>query len=550
MDFLNKAYAQVADLFRSMTPGARITAALLAAVVVISLAYLFTHPIGGPSSDLMHGVVVSPDQMQEMEAAFGKANLSGYVVRNGQIFVPRGQEAAYMGALADAKALPPNFGSALRQALSDSSPFESPQEAERRFKIALQDTLSLCIRRMSGIRDAYVLYDSNTASGLGRQKILTASVTVKPAGSQTLDAEQVASIRNFVAGSIACMKPENVTVFDQNGRSWCGDPEGGGSAEDDRYLKLKQTYEKDLKGKILGALAFVPNVTVETSFVLDPKKRSKTREVKHDPKALAAVRTMSEDTSRTQESANPAGPAGFRAQQPNMAASLGGGGSGGREEEKESKQEVLNVASGQETETELVGLTPKLAKVSVGIPVSYFKIVWQEANPDKKEGKGPDAAALEQVRTDVIAKIKNCVALLLPPAENVNDPKELVAVTDFQDLPFEMPPEPSAAKSILTWLGNSWGMLGMIGLAGVSLLMLRSLIKGAPAASPSGAMTPTRELESPGESPRAAAHPPSAAARLRRFSSGPSLRDELSVVVKEDPDTAANILRNWIGQVG
>ena len=40
-----------------------------------------------------------------------------------------------------------------------------------------------------------------------------------------------------------------------------------------------------------------------------------------------------------------------------------------------------------------------------------------------------------------------------------------------------------------------------------------------------------------------------AARRLRRFTgSGPSLRDELSELVQEDPDTAANILRSWIGQ--
>jgi flagellar biosynthesis/type III secretory pathway M-ring protein FliF/YscJ len=39
-----------------------------------------------------------------------------------------------------------------------------------------------------------------------------------------------------------------------------------------------------------------------------------------------------------------------------------------------------------------------------------------------------------------------------------------------------------------------------------------------------------------------------AAARLkRRAKSGPSLRDELVEIVREDPDAAGNILRNWIG---
>ena len=80
MDFLNKAFAQVADLFRSMTPGARLTAGLLLIVVVVSLGYLFTHDMSGPSADLMHGVPIPPGQMSAMEAAFGKAKLTGYKI--------------------------------------------------------------------------------------------------------------------------------------------------------------------------------------------------------------------------------------------------------------------------------------------------------------------------------------------------------------------------------------------------------------------------------------------------------------------------------------
>ena len=45
MDFLNKAFAQLSDLFRSMTPAARITAGLLLAVVVVSLVYLFRYQV-------------------------------------------------------------------------------------------------------------------------------------------------------------------------------------------------------------------------------------------------------------------------------------------------------------------------------------------------------------------------------------------------------------------------------------------------------------------------------------------------------------------------
>ena len=36
----------------------------------------------------------------------------------------------------------------------------------------------------------------------------------------------------------------------------------------------------------------------------------------------------------------------------------------------------------------------------------------------------------------------------------------------------------------------------------------------------------------------------------RRISKGPSLKDDLSELVREDPDAAADILRSWISSAG
>ncbi len=123
MDMFNKAVAQLSDLFRSMTPGARITAALLLVVVVVSIGYLFHYDASAADTYLMNGEPISASDMEAMVAAFGKAHLEGYVIQGSRIRVPRGQQAAYMGALADAKALPANFGSYFKHALDDTSPF-------------------------------------------------------------------------------------------------------------------------------------------------------------------------------------------------------------------------------------------------------------------------------------------------------------------------------------------------------------------------------------------------------------------------------------------
>jgi flagellar M-ring protein FliF len=514
-------------------------------VVVVSLGYLFTHDISSPSADLMHGVPISASQLPAMEAAFGKAKLTGYKIDGSQIRVPHGQEAVYMAALAEAKALPADFSTVMDEDLNGSF-FETEKDREQRRKNDKQKKLGLFISVMKGIERATVIYDSDTKGGLNREKIFTASVAVKPLGSDQLDSEKVSKIRLYVAGAIAGLKAENVTVSDLNGRTWSGNPENGGGADDNLYVSLKRAYEQELKVKILDALSYIPNVTVESTVTLDKEKFSRTKEIKHDSKTTT-VHQLDSSTTRSQDSSGPSGQPGYASQQPNSPASLGAGARGGsKEEEDQSKSEVFSLPSGSEKETESVGPTPKIAKVSVGIPMSYFKKVWQERNPavEGKESKGPDQAALDQIRTEISAMVQKHVAPLLPLAEAVADPTEYVTVSTFQDIPGKEIPAPGMAQSAFAWLGEYWSMLGMIGVALVSLLMLRSLVHSAPPMPETRSMPKIAGVVNEEDEPLPAA---AAGSRLRRFTGGgPSLLDELSEMVKEDPDTAANILRGWI----
>ncbi len=100
MDFINKAWDQLRDVFSSMTPGARITSALLLAVVVISLGYLFMHGGSGPDSYLMNGEYFTPADLPAMEAAFAAKGLNDYRVEGTRIRVSRAQQAKYIAALA------------------------------------------------------------------------------------------------------------------------------------------------------------------------------------------------------------------------------------------------------------------------------------------------------------------------------------------------------------------------------------------------------------------------------------------------------------------
>ena len=145
------------------------------------------------------------------------------------------------------------------------------------------------------------------------------------------------------------------------------------------------------------------------------------------------------------------------------------------------------------------------------------------------------------------------MAQLLPSVESAAKATELVTVTTFQDIPVLEPPAPEFRQEVLSWARQSWRMLGTIGLALISLLVLRSMVRARtlaaevePAAASAG--RPSRRTAG-----RCRDRPSSLLRTHDGFhnaQAGPSLRDELSELVEDDPEAAANVLRSWIGQVG
>jgi len=565
MDFLNRALAQVRDLFLSMTPGARITAGLLLATVVISLAYLFHSGIGGSDAYLFSGESFTSSQQHAMEAAFAKAGLNGYAFEGGRVRVPRGQQNVYVAALVSGKALPQNFGELLQTVVNDTNVFRPRDTVNTAIETAREMTLSDIISKMNGIDDnATVMFGSREEPGLLHKKTRTASVTVKPRGNEALSAELADSIRSMIASAEA-IERSNITVTDRNtGRTdQCGPDEASGAGS--AYAKAKQEQERQYQEKIFKALAYVPGVTVACDVTLDPEQVHNEIEVKYDPKTVP-VEVTDETHSRSNDgSSSVGGVPGIQSQLANakMSLSAGGGGKGSHEEDETSTRHEKSNAGGTRIEKETAGLTPKEVKVSVQVPQSYFRRVWEEQNRPEpgQPAKSPTAGDLDQVQTQKVTDIRSCVANLLPRPAAITDlthfdPTQLVKVTVFQDIkPAEIPPIPFR-DDVLTWLNQYWTTLGLIALGMVSLVMLRSMVRSIPEAGMAAGANSRAVAISAGGQAGAAAQPepeeaeeePAVPAKTRRFAvAGGSLTDDLSELVSTDPDTAANILRNWIG---
>jgi flagellar M-ring protein FliF len=554
MDFLNQASAQLANLFRSMSVGARIMAGLLLLIIVVSLAYLFNHQFAGPDAYLMGGAAIEPEEMNAIMGALGKAGLKNFVADGGRIRIPRGEEAAYMAALVDQGVVPGGYGSYLQKAATEGGMLVSKARQAQLTKVAIQRELQRVIRHMDGINNAFVIYEVQEDRRLNAKKEYSASVSVGTTGGSPLDDTKVTAIRHLVASAIG-MPPEKVTITDLDSGFTYPATKGGqpGIGFQDPYIQNKITYEKIISENIRAGLVHVPGVVVACTVELKDQLEHEQHKTQHDPKTVTVA--LDEET-KTLNSQGPqtAGPPGLASQggvPPNQPAVARGGAGGAKTDEEVSRSTVRSVTSVDEQRIKLAALTPSRVTAAIAVPSSYLEQVWLERNPPPpgEASKKPTYKDLTAIKEEKVKEIQEHVAQLIPlPNVAAPNPIPLVKVTVFDKLPGEQASEPGVSDHVLGWLGDHWSTLGtgMLGL--VSLVMLRSMVRSSPAAeSLPAAIPPAIEREETHDATPSSEPKQTAASRLkRREKGGPSLREELVEIVREDPDAAANVLRSWI----
>jgi len=555
VDFINRSYAQLVELFRSMTPAARVTTGLLLAVIVVSLGYLLTFSFQGSGAYLFGGQEFSERNLQQMEAAFAKAGLKNWKRVGNRLQIPRGQEHAFVAALADSSALPKDFNSIFDEAASGASPFESPKARELRVRMLRQKYLSLVLNNLPNIEQATVQFDEKRVNGFLRKTELTAMAAVRSKGNKRISDQLVETIRYTVASAVAGLDPDHVTVTDlATGHAYRVRPKRGPGAAEDLFAERKMQFETYWQQKIYDALAMYPGVVVGVNVDLDPKVREQTSKLSYDPRPTALETSNSRKKTEQSEGGGRPGtdPNLVVGNRPRSAASRIA-----RKSTSDEQREAQRAVAGHEqVVTETAPLVPKHVSASIAIPKSYLVRVWQAANPPKpgESPATPSDADLEQVQQRVHQDIQKTVVALLPPVPAGTSRFDHVTVHTFNDFPEPEPEPPGIAATAGSWLAANWQPLAMLGVALLGLLFFRNLVRSAPDAVAGSAREIVQDIPaeltvvSPDLESAADAESAGAVERtLQRRASTGDLRQELAELVREDPDTAASILRGWIG---
>jgi flagellar M-ring protein FliF len=556
MDFVNKLYAQLADVFRSMTPGTRVATGLLLAVIVVGLVYLFQYQVNSGDEYLLNGRAFSSSELTAIEAAFAKAGLGKSVVTGNQIRIPRGQKQQYLAALAESHALPADFSRYLDEATAADNPFSSTRSLEMRRSHAKQKELALIISRMRGIESATVQFDEEQQGGLSRLKKKTAMVAVQTS-SGTLDENQVKAIRNVVSSAYVGLDRQNVTITDIVSHHTYGGPTGPHGFTDDEsiYASHKAKFEREWQRKIYDQLAMIPGVIVGVNVELNPELTHNTSLVKLDPKPVTvASQESSKEMTSTQPSLGGRPGAETNGVGGNRPIAVSASGNAGQSQSTESRSESRNVPGHEQTLITKVPLAPAQVTASIEVPASYFVKVWRERRPPGQTTGDPDAVALANIENETRKRIEETVRNLLPPVAQGTNPYPHITVSTFTDLAAAPTTPPSLADNATIWLGDNWRTVAMIVVGLMSLMMMRSMLNSkatsvpqVAAAHPAIAANGDAAADLPDEVD--IGRETSGTPRLKRFNpSGGNLKEELQVLVKEDPDAAANILRTWIGE--
>ncbi len=551
MNPLNQITKQLSELFNSMTPSARIMAGLMFATIVVSLGWIVSSQTATSYEYLLGGMVMTESELKRAEQAFGIAALPDYQRDGMRLKVPRGKKDVYLKALSTNDAMPDEWGTDKDRSLKSSNPFESSDLLSLRHEAAREKELARIIQRMPTIDFASVELDEKR-QGFARNVDRTCSVTVQSRSRKAIDPATLKKISQTTVSYFAGLKPENVTVTDLSGDVYRGSSDPMVS-ENQLYLQSQMDWEERYRTKLINVLDHYGEVKLEVAVDLDPTLQKEQEQLKFDatPTTLAST-----TTKKDQENSKPV-PSGRPGAEPNAISNQPQSISNAAQAQqtsrvKETAENQQAVAGHEALVTKTVGLVPQSIRVTVGIPESYLTKVYASRRKDFDGGEVP-AADLQLLRTEAEKNVRAAIEGVLKGVRAGEERFPLVSFYTYPDLPLPPVPAPSIASQALAWFSESWSTLGLMGLVLISMFMMMGWIKSQTVPAREKEFAQGFGLEVPsnasdemdlGETGEAAAEESGPKFEV----TGGEMKEDLTTLIKQNPDIAVNLLKSWIGE--
>jgi flagellar M-ring protein FliF len=410
-----------------------------------------------------------------------------------------------------------------------------------RYLRAIEGELARSIRTLNGVANARVHLVLPKREPFARQAPdPTASVLVVLRGAATLSREQVMAIQYLVAQAVPGLKPQAVSLIDQQGSLLAGSAEDGRSPSATQAADARASFEARLSRSIEDIL--VPHlgpdkvrVTVSADIDFD---RVVERQQIFDPngQVVRSTQTSSQTDSSTSGGNESSVGVAQNLPQPSVPSF---GAAGGTTDNSAHKEETVNYEISSKT-LETVRESGAVKKLSVAVVVD---------GTTKADAGGQ--TVYEARKPEELAEIDRAVKAAIGYDEKRGDKVEVV------NLPFASAAVVDAEipeSGMMDFLGRNamtlvqWFSLAVVAVV-LALFVLRPLVTNLlrPAESPAGGGG-TDALPRPagpaGQLPGVA--PQQLLAAREGAANGPGRR--IGEIVEANPEDAAGIVRSWISE--
>lgn len=464
MEFLKRYWTQIQAQLEGLSASQRwlIGVALALGLVLTGLVVvLAARPQMVPISEF------TADDSQQVISRLRGAGIDAEQ-RNTQIVVPRRQEEQAIGLLVQDDLLSADTSQAFKELIDRQSPWQTDKQNEQAYLLAKQRVLGQVVGKMRGVRDANVLISMPRDQGFGATHVEpSASVTVWMESGQRVSGSMVDSVAQLVAGAVAEMSPQSVSVTDaHHGRTRTVRDDDAALPTD--ALEYLQHVEGKYQDKVNRVLGYIQGVIVAVNVRVDDLAREDSINWEYQENEPLRREEIEEQTRRDIRDGGEPGP------RANTGATIAGGdGAGSEEQMTRQRSEFGEQPLLSERRITRAGRQVQQINVSINVPRGHFVQLYRANNPD---AEAPTDEDLQPVVEQHLERIREQIEPLV-----VAEHEAVVRAHMVPDDTLE-PAIAGAAprEGVGALLASDWVRpVGLGVLALVSLLLMLSLVRKA-----------------------------------------------------------------------
>jgi flagellar biosynthesis/type III secretory pathway M-ring protein FliF/YscJ len=535
-------------------------------VILLMTLFLVSQYAGRPAMvELFPTGVATPEEQTRAVSFLRASDFEFKSGTGGRPLVRREEQKQIIAALSEAGQQPANSALLFENILKTQNWLNTKEQNRQIYTVMLRNELGGIISRFAGVKLANVNLDIPEPSGLGASaRTPKAAVAIFMQGNKPVPQNTVDAAARLVAGSISGLELSRVTITDGATGHPCKVMQDDEMAPS-TYREYAATVEKQFREKLLNLVSDIDGVVVEVTASVDVSKlrAQVTKTLPLNEGSLSVPKRESTTTSQETQPSRGAEP-GVRS---NQTASINEGSAnpGARNEQKQEDTEFATQFGTRVEQIEDPRGMPTRLVATVGIPRSFIAAVLQreKAAPDAKVS---DAEIEERFTKEELRLTKSLaphVKTVTPTGEAIQGEvivtlmsgEALAGVAGGRREPAEAEMAPGLG-SLSTLLAAGGGMVDKIVLAALALVALGMMVMMVRKAGRHVAPPTTEEL---------AGSPPTLATKDDLVGEADEsetamagiivgeddlkatkLREQVSELIRQSPDTAVKVLNRWV----